>query len=104
MKKLVRSHKLKPVLTELLEIVKRIGPSTFQLRDSTKWNACRLVHVFKIPAPSPDTGSFIDDGLICTEPDQSLNQPQTNHDITHQSLIDMELNNSCAAVTRSQRA
>ena len=51
-RKPVRGHKLKPVLTEPLEIVKRIGPSTFQLRDGTKWSARRLVRVFKAPAPS----------------------------------------------------
>ena len=51
-RKPVRGHKLRPVLTEPLEIVKRIGPSTFQLRDGTKWNARRLVRVFKVPAPS----------------------------------------------------
>lgn len=32
----VRGHKLRPVLTEPLEIVKRTGRSTFQLRDGTK--------------------------------------------------------------------
>ena len=89
---------MRPILTEPLEIVKRIGPSTFQLRDGTKWNARRLVRVFKVPAPSPDTGSFIDDAPINIEPDQNLNQPQTYHDFSHQSLPDPELKKSCAAV------
>ena len=53
-----------PFLTEPLEIVECIGPSTFQLRDGTKWNARKLVHVFKAPAPSPDTSSFIHDAPI----------------------------------------
>ena len=101
-RKPVRGHKLKPVLTEPLEIVKRIGPSTFQLRDGTKWSARRLVRVFKAPAPSSDASSFIDDASINVGPDQNLNQPLMNNDSTH-SLPDVELNNSCAAVTRPKR-
>lgn len=83
-----------PFLTERLEIVKCIGPSTFQLRI---WyhlgNARKLVHVLKVPAPNPDTGSFIHDALIKIELYQNLNQPQTNYNFTHQSLPDLELNN-----------
>ena len=92
-----------PFLTEPLEIVKCIGPSTFQLRDGTKWNARRLVHVFKASAPSPDTSSFIHDAPIKIELNQNLNRPQTNHDFNRLSLPDLELKNSCAAVTRPQR-
>ena len=92
-----------PFLTEPLEIVKCIGPSTFQLRDGTKWNARRLVHVFKASAPSPDTSSFIHDAQIKIELNQNLNRPQTNHDFTRLSLPDLELKNSCAVVTRPQR-
>ena len=82
--------------------MKCIGPSTFQLRDGTKWNARRLVRVFKVSAPSSDASSFIDDAPINVGPDQNLNQPLMNHDSTH-SLPDLELNNSCAAVTRPHR-
>ena len=101
-RKPVRGHKLKPVLTEPLKIVERIGPSTFQLRDGTKWSARRLVRVFKAPAPSSDASSFIDDASINVGPDENLNQPLMNYDSTH-PLPDVELNNSCAAVTRPHR-
>ena len=98
----VRGHKLRPVSTQPLAIVKRSGPSTVQLRDGTKWNARRLVRVFKVPAPSPYARSFIDDASINIRPDQNLNQPLMNHDSTR-PLTDLDLNNSCAAVTRPQR-
>ena len=48
---------------------------------------------------SSDASSFIDDAPINVGPDQNLNQPLMNHDSTH-SLPDLEMNNSCAAVTR----
>ena len=58
--------------------------------------------MFKVPAPSPDASSFIDDAPINIGPDQNLSQPLMNHDSTR-PLPDLDLNNSCAAVTRPQR-
>lgn len=59
-KRPVRGHKLKCVLSGPLRIIKRIGLSTFHLQDGTKWYDRRLVRAVKVPAPSSDNSSFAD--------------------------------------------
>ena len=98
-KKPLRGHKLKPVLSDPLKVMKRIGPSTFQLQDGTKWNACRLVHA-KVPVSSPNNNHFIDDVPIVIQP--NLNLPLMTQDLSS-PLPDQQQYTSCATVARPQR-